>query len=522
MVREIVTGIMVCLALGAVFYTLMLLIAYKQICGQKGSPSEYYFDVPRKPVAPQTTILDPIFKWVRYAFVGLICLGLVFCFVWSYIHSSDAQLGTFLSGTKTIQSGLNILFPSTVAIVLSVATFKKPYYILFNIHDVMKQHQIYFRFTVAIIAWCLSVILQVLSYIFLFISVTDDIIVGIYCAIFVAQIYCFFFCLVVLINSLHICLSGQKSELKILDHLYYDVSLAEPYMRHIDPNNAENLGTISSYFIEHLKRKTKRAKGLLAEHIKLSRVDFWDATSESPLPRKRQVRIEIIHSVIWSALFSALPVSFLPTLLNEPKFSRFFSQCSPYIIILSAVVLGAVVILWVKLPALCQMRRSLVYGRWGYRFLDQNGRPRRYISRYPTWPTKMATWFRALLSLITLFRIERANRKRSSSSENSESAVHLKLLQKLYDTLCEIDEHNSAEQATFVLALSVCMRLELDAASDLQAERIKRMQEIVRQNYPHGELLNSWIEAILVDVQRDMKWYRKNEELNMSLSGQQQ
>lgn len=489
----LVSFLIACLALGTVFAAVLMAIDHWNMCRKKGSLSKYYFDAPHRPSNPKPAkaILSSLDKWSLYALAGLVGFAITFAAAYGYsVQHPDTYCNVYKTVCATMQNGINILFPPAVAAVVIFASFKKPYYILFSINDVTEQFKIHFQIKQATIAWCISVVLQVLAILFPVIK-TGAVASLFYSAMFLCQVACFVFCLWALSTSFHIVLSGKKSELKILDTLYCEIGFDEHHMRRIHLNGDANLDAIHSYFIEQLEQKTKPVEAQLEECIRLSRVEFWDPVNMRPMPSIRFVKRQIIVFAV-AIFFLGLGTGFgigIGLCCISGVWLTFLKHYQ-LVVGISLAIIGLFLTLFCKVKCLRDMRRALIYGHWGYCFFDNQGQLKAYIPRYPISPPVTTKWLRALLNVVTLFRIECVN------------GCQEDLLTALTQRLNELDK-GTPERYAFALAIELCNRL------DPQEEKAK-----AAKSSPPNSLLESWVEAIWVDIWRDEAWYKRNCEVS--------
>lgn len=491
---QIIAWILSSLAMGGFVFVLMMQIMCKQICDQRNSLSEYYFDAQRRPSFPfPAGILSKIFSAI---FLLLLFLAIYFLFFILFSALNDvfpgaiSQIAIF---STDIQNMLNIMIPALISVVIFFGTFKKSYYVLFSTHDITKQ--LYPWMLSATVSWMVCYVL------FAFGKVTSESeIFGIffYSAIIPLLILCCLSCIVILINSCRIILTNRVA-LQLLDALYKDFAFFDGFLPRINEGNIQNMDTTSNYLIERLVQNGEKVVGKLKKFIGMSAVEFWDAANEAPQARDRQMWPPIVFLIVFSSFMGFGIVLDLYCFLKMRDDTVSFSYETPsFIISFSIVVLYTLAHLLASYPPLYQMRRAVIYGRWGYLFSDEAGTPQCYIPRYPLYAGKVVKWFRALLNVLTLCRIECVN----NCTED--------LLKKLHDTLSETKTHTDKLEEEFVFTLAYYLCLNLAQGVESPDEHISDIDgKEVLHDAPHKELLISWADAIWIDMKRDMDWYRE-------------
>lgn len=393
-----------------------------------------------------------------------------------------------------------------VTAVVIFATLKKPYYILFSTQDVIKKYRIRECMLLVIVTWALLVIMDTTSDIS-FANFKEYISSVLLVFRLLFQLVTFVSGLWVLFQSCRIFLSDKNIELRALDVLHLQIHYQEIYLQRIESTvNQQGLNMNNEYVIEHLKRHTVKFKRQLKEFMKLSHAKFWEFTKEKPFPEKRYSAFRVRH--ILFGTFSFIVVIFISipafwTSIIIPVLKKSAGECRTLVFIL-AIVFAIIIVLFTAFifieekQAFYQLLQANAYGRWGYCFLNSNKQPERYFLCYryaSVWLNQGTKWYRTLLNLLVLFRIELANN------------LQEKLLKRLHNELFEIAE-SPEQKFALALAYNLCLRLEQEKSSSSEMEKERKS---IFETVENKELLASWSDAIWIDIKRDMEKYKKHE-----------
>lgn len=483
-------------AAGGIVIAFLFGAIYLLMCAKKNSPSEYYFDVPRKPTLPK---LENILDNALYG-LSFCLLGMIFS-LFSFLHFFNNTNGLCVVRgiVEFLQDGINVLVPMMFTAILIFSSFRKPHYILFTTNDVVRRYKINLYAFLSVVTWVICFGIMLMDKVVA--TFTEDALRLLAHSILLSfQLACILLCSLALVNSCRIIFSSKPFELQILDVLYYRISDSNSYLQRIDKGDVSNLDIIRTYLIDQLSQKANKAENQLKKYMKLSSVEFWDAINEAPQSKEKQVLFPICFLSAYSFSMGFGIILILSALPEIGKLFDFWKQNLPFIVSFSVITLYLLAHLLVSYPPLCQMRRAVLYGRWGYRFLDKQNCPQRYIPRYPLRANRTVKWFRALLNVLTLCRIECVN---GCSDE---------LLQKLSDTLSEFQDHKCEEPQAFIFALAYYLCLKLAEEIDPADISIQNAIAEVLHKTSQKDLLISWAKAIWVDMKRDMDWYRQHQE----------
>lgn len=488
----------------ALIMIIAIRISYGKIQEQGIDLSEYFFNVPRQPEKPDksVTIEKRIICIIEVAF--LVFVGLLL--LWYKLMSDSNLLGQMKQFSNAWQVGINVLMTMAVTAVVIFATLKKPYYILFNTQDVIKKYRIREYMLFAIVAWALLAIMGTTNDAS-FTNLEEDISSILLTLHLFFQFLTFASSLWVLLQSCRIFLSDKKIELRALDVLHLQIHYQEIYLQHIEPTvNKQGLDMNNEYVVEQFKTHTEKFVKQLKKFLTFPTVNFWESTREKPFPEKKKTAFRLRHIAFGPPLLLFVIFLFLSAFGASGiifALGEFVGGCkiliSIFVTILTLIIVFFIAfIITEKKQIFYQLLQANAYGRWGYCFLNSDKQPEKYFLCYrdvSMWPNQETKWYRTLLNLLVLFRIELA------------SNLQEKLRKRLHNELFEIAKSPERKFA-LALAYDLCLRLEQEklSSSEMKKER-KSIFEVVENK----KLLASWSDAIWIDIKRDMEKYKKHE-----------
>lgn len=484
------------LTLGTGLTIVFLWVYQKNIYAKTNDLGKYLYEQSHKTQKPNPE--DTVFRWILIWVIYYLIVLTVYAIanIKSGTLISDNQIEALNETIKNLETGTDLMLSITITTTLILASFRKPYYILFRAQDVANKYHLLEFVIPAILTRLIAIINLIVANL---INRADKYYLKatlLNAEIWLLSIACLL-CFIIFTRTYRIFFSVETAELSLLNnlrqHLYDPDRDLESILVKENGQEFKNLIAVENYLIKQLQIKADRAQKKLKKYIKLSEVEYWDASNKVP----RQGIGKYLPQVTWFLsliiLFSValieiefLGLSILALINAEQILTPILSHLSSddFFILLSIISLIVLFFYFFNSSKLSPILRAHAYGKYGYCFMDEKSTPQYYFSRYSLIQQKPAKWLCALLNLLTLYQIELLN-------------GHPKeLLENLCTKLSE--EENEIKRFSLELAYASCYILLLKESS--KNININEIPQIEWSYKCKNELFFDFVCAILIDV----------------------